>query len=258
MNRSTFLLLIAGGLVAGGARSGAAQPERQLTVFAASSLTDAFNAMGPDFERANPGVRVRFNYGASSLLRTQIEQGAPADVFASADYAQMQPLAAAKKVDAPRTCARNRLVTVVPAGNPGKVNRLQDLARPGLRVVTTAPTVPIGRYTQEVLEKLGRTHGFPPDFAARVNASVVSRETNVRGVLAKVTLGEADAAIVYETDARTTARVKLIRVPEAANVIAEYPIAAVTGTRAHAEAGAFVRYVLSSKGRGVLKKYGFR
>jgi molybdate transport system substrate-binding protein len=232
--------------------------ERTITVFAAASLANAFSAMQGEFERANPGTKVRFNYAASSLLRTQIEQGAPADVFAPADYAQMRPLEAARLVAAPRTFARNRLVVAVPASNPARLRSVRDLARKGLRLAATGEAVPIGRYTQEVLKKLSATRGYPRDFAARVNANVVSREANVRSVLTKVELGEADAAIVYETDTRVSRRVRSLPIPEAANVLTEYPIAPVLRTPDRARADAFVRFVLSPRGRAILKRHGFR
>jgi molybdate transport system substrate-binding protein len=229
-----------------------------LTVFAAASLTEAFDALRPEFERAHPGVTLQLSFGASSTLRAQIEQGAPADLFASADYEQMQPLVAQRLVLPPRTFARNRLTVAVPLSNPGKVRTVQDLARPGLRLVSTAEQVPIGRYTQQVLEKLSHTHGFPSDFANRVNANVLSREANVRAVLVKIELGEADAAIVYETDARSSPRVRPIPIPPSANNTAAYPIAILTNTPNRPAATAFVRFLLSKRGRAILKRHGFR
>lgn len=246
-----LLLLIPLLLAAFGIFAARAQP-RTLTVYAAASLTEAFTDLKPLFERENPGARVRLSFGASSQLQAQLRQGAPVDVFASADYAQMRPLAAAGLVSPPQTFARNRLAVVLPAVNPGRVRGLADLGRPGLRVVATAESVPIGRYTQEVLRKLGG------DFARRVNANVVSRETNVRAVLAKVELGEADAAFVYESDAAGSRRVKRIPIPERVNVAAEYPIAVVGATPNRALAEAWVRLVLSPRGQSVLKRRGFR
>lgn len=249
-------LLLAPAVFATALRRGAAAPERLLAVYAAASLMPAFNALKPEFQKSQPGQAVRFNYGASSSLRTQIEQGAPAEVFASADHAQMQPLVASHLVLPPHTFARNRLVVVVPAGNPGKIRTLRDLTRPGLRLVATAETVPIGRYTRQVLEKLSRMLGA--DFARRFEANVISRELDVRSVLSAVELGEADAAMVYETDARSSRRVRSLPIPDRANVRAEYPIAVVAGSRNRAGAEAFVRFVLSAGGQRVLRRYGFR
>lgn len=249
-----FLLVLLAGL---GLLERAGAGGRTLTVYAAASLTGAFNALEPTFEKANPGWQVRFNYGASSTLRTQIQQGAPADVFASADYDQMKPLADAKWVLAPQTFARNRLALVVPAANPGRLHGPQDLARPGLRIVTTTDVVPIGRYTQQLLANLARQKGYPPDFARRVNGIIVSREANVRSVLAKAELGEADAAVVYETDARASRRVKTIPLPPAANVTAEYPIAVVAGSPNRPQAEAFVRFIRAKEAQAVLRRFGF-
>ncbi|MFN3650639.1 MAG: molybdate ABC transporter substrate-binding protein [Armatimonadota bacterium] len=240
------------------APGGKSEGDRTLTVYAAASLTDAFNELGPAFERAHPGWRVRVSYGASSTLRTQIEQGAPADLFASADWQQMEPLAGASRVETPVAFARNRLAIAVPEGNPGGIRSPRDLARPGLRLVTAAGTVPVGRYTQEALEKLGRMEGYPNDFAGAVNRSVVSQESNVRAVLAKVELGEADAGIVYETDFRSSAHVKAVEIPAGANVEASYPIAVVAGTRNAEGARELARFVTGEAGQAILRRHGFR
>ncbi len=232
--------------------------DRTLTVFAASSLTDAFKDLGRQYEREHPGWKVVFNFGASSQLRTQLNQGAPADVFASADYAQMEPLAQSKRVGAPQTIARNRLTIVIPSRNPGKIRSAQDLARKGLRFVTTAENVPVGRYTQEVLTKLSGIRFYNAGFAEKVNANVVSREANVRSVLAKVEVGEADAAIVYESDARMSQRVRTVEIPRQANVTALYPIAVVLDSAHPKEAERFYKFVLSHKGSRTLRNYGFQ
>jgi molybdate transport system substrate-binding protein len=246
-------------LAAGLERAGNTQANRgTLTVFAASSLTNAFNELAPTFQRAHPELQVRLNFGASSALRSQIQLGAPADVFASADYEQLEPLRKAGLVSAPTTFARNRLTVVVPNENPAKLHSPRDLARPGLRLVATAEAVPIGRYTQEALAKLARERGYPADFVVQVNRNVVSREPNVRAVLAKVELGEADAAVVYESDARASTRVKAISIPEKANIIAEYPVAVLAGSANKPGAEALVRYLRSRAGRAILKRHGFR
>src|SRR5262249_1038182 len=148
----------------------------------------------------------------------------------------------------PSTFAHNSLVVVVPQQNPAKVRRVEDLARPGLKLVTTDPAVPIGRYTQRVLENLSKIPDFGPDFAHRVNRNFVSRDPNVRSVLAKVELGEADAGFVYETDARSSSRVKSVRIRKDAGVTASYPVAVLSGTRNRAEADAFVALLLSKEG----------
>jgi molybdate transport system substrate-binding protein len=230
-----------------------------LTVFAAASLTDAFHAIGPAFERAYPGTHVTFDFGASSLLRTQIEQGAPADVFASADRSQMEPLARAAKVRSVMPFARNRLVVIVPAANPGHVRRLEDLARSGLRLVITAEQVPIGHYTRLALAKMSAPAGIGASFQQRMLANVVSQEPNVRGLVAKVELGEADAAIVYASDAMAAgAKVKVIPIPERFNEVAVYPVAVVEGSSHPAEAGSFIQYLRSRPAQALLQQHGFQ
>lgn len=251
------LLLTALLLLGAGSVPGEAQPPT-VTVFAAASLGDAFRALQGAFERKHPHWKLRFNFAASSTLRVQIQQGAPADVFASADQTQLQPLVASRQAGPPRVFARNRLVLVVPAGNPGRLRSAKDLSRPGLRVLGTAANVPIGAYTRQVLQKLARLPGYPPDFAAGVERNVVSKEANVRAVLAKTELGEGDAALVYETDARSSTRVRMIPLPEAAQVIAEYPVAPVVGGGQRAGGEAFIRFLLSPEGKTTLRRFGFR
>jgi molybdate transport system substrate-binding protein len=230
-----------------------------LTVFAAASLTDAFQTIGPQFERSHPGTKVTFDFGASSLLRTQIDQGAPADVFASADEEQMEPLVRAGKVRDAVPFARNRLVVVTPAANPGHLRRLEDLARPGLRLVITAEPVPIGHYTRLALAKLSAPGALGASFQQRVLANVVSQETNVRSLLAKVELGEADAAIVYASDAAAAGpKVRTISIPARYNEVARYPVGVVVATTHPAEAGAFARYLQSRPAQAVLHRYGFQ
>lgn len=228
---------------------------QSLTVFAATSLTDAFREIGAAFERQNPGVKVTFSFAASSLLRTQIEQGAPADLFASADEAQMARLARAGRVQAPVAFARNRLVIVTPAANPGRIGSARDLARPGLRLVITAGVVPIGRYTRAALAKMSRAYGT--GFRDAVMRNVVSQETNVRGLLARVELGEADAAIVYTSDARAGGgKVKTIDLPATVNENALYPAAVITRSGNRALAGRFLAFLRSETGKAILRKHG--
>jgi molybdate transport system substrate-binding protein len=224
-------------------------------VFAAASLTEAFQDIASAFERARPGDRVELSFAGSQVLRTQIEQGAPADVFAGADLVHAEALRAAGLLGPIRVFARNALVVVVPEG--GRVGRLEDLARPGVKVVVAGAAVPAGRYTSRVLGKLSAAPSFGGDFAARVRANVVSEETSVRVVLAKVVLGEVDAGFVYATDARTSAKLRVIGLPESAGAIAEYPIGVVPGTAVPATARAFVDFVLGADGRAVLRKHGF-
>jgi len=233
----------------------------ELTVFAAASLTDAFRELGEQFQAANPNSRVTFNFGASTQLRTQLEQGAQADVFASADQAQMDRARQAGRVAGPDTTfVTNRLVVIAPVANPGGVQGPGDLAKPNLKVVTAQPEVPIGVYTQDMLDRMSRAPQFGADFKDRVNANIVSREANVRHVVAKVQLGEADAAVVYQSDVtpQVAPHLATFDVPDQFNTIATYPIALVVGgPQAESGGRAFIDLVLSPAGQGVLAKWNF-
>ncbi|MCC6176143.1 MAG: molybdate ABC transporter substrate-binding protein [Chloroflexi bacterium] len=230
-----------------------------LTVFAASSLTDAFKELGTVFE-AETSTPVTFNFGASSQLRTQLHQGASADVFASADQTQMNNARNDGSIaSADVTFARNRLVLITPRDNPAGIMSAADLARPGVRFVTAAPEVPIGVYTQNMFDKMSQIDAFGVDFKGRANANIVSREPNVRQVVAKVQLGEADAAVIYLSDITPSSAPDLmtIPIPDELNTLASYPIALVTGGP-QAELGqAFIDMVMSPAGQGVLKQWNF-
>jgi molybdate transport system substrate-binding protein len=231
----------------------------QLTVFTAASLTDAFKEMGANIEQANPGTKVTFNFAGSPTLRTQLAQGARVDVFASADEPNMQ---GAQKdgtiASEPRLFVRNQLVAIVPAANPAQVMRLQDLAKPGVKLVLTNKEVPVGNYSRQALAKMNQDAAFGAEFATRVLANLVSEETNVKQVVAKVQLGEADAGIVYSSDVTPAVRgaVQVLAIPEPFNVIANYPIAVVREAPNAAGAHAFIDYVLSPAGQAILTKHG--
>jgi len=228
----------------------------QLTVFAASSLRDAFQDLGRIFEQEHPGTSLSFNFAGSQELRTQVEHGARADVLASADPRTLRALAGAGLSLEPQVFARNEPVIVVPVGNPAGIDALVDLPR-ARRLVVGAPEVPIGEYTVRILEAASRRYG--PAFGAAVESRVASRELNVRQVLAKVALGEADAAIVYRTDALASrGAVEVISIPPQLNVVAEYPIALLRGAARPGLARAFVELVLSSAGQAVLARHGFQ
>jgi len=235
-----------------------ATPEPQtLTVFAAASLTEAFTEIGKTFEAANPDVTVTFNFAGSQALRTQIEEGAPADVFASASGKEMDALVTGKFVTEglPQIFLTNKLVVILPANNPAGLVKLEELIKPGIKLVLAAETVPVGNYARQSLDKMNTSFGT--DFKDKVLANVVSNEDNVKQVVAKVQLGEADAGIVYTSDAIAAPDLKTIEIPSELNVIAKYPIAPLTKS-AHAElAKAFTDYVLSTEGQSVLKKWGF-
>lgn len=229
---------------------------RELVVFTASSLREAFAELGARFEREHPGTKVTFALAGSQELRTQIEHGAPADVFASADWTHMRALVAAGLAGAPRTFARNEPVLVVPRDNPAGLRSLGDLPR-AKRIVLGAPEVPIGAYTLRILDAASRRYGA--GFRPSVEAHVVSRELNVRQVLSKVALGEADAAVVYRTDARRAGKaVEVISIPPDLNVVAEYPVAVIGHAKEPALAREFVDLLLSAEGQEALARAGFQ
>lgn len=231
--------------------------EGEIVVFAASSLTESFEALGREFRKANPRAALRFSFGSSSALAVQINEGAPADVFASANRAQMEVAAGKGNVDGSRIFATNVLVIVVAKGFT-RLQSFQDLARPGVKLVLAARDVPIGQYARESLIRAATSGAYGPGFDGAVLANVRSEEPNVRSVLAKVQLGEADAAIVYATDAAVAASgIRTVEVPAAYNVIAEYPIAVVKGSKRPLTARAFVDFTLSQSGQSVLRTFGF-
>ncbi len=231
---------------AGSASAGSEALTGELTIFAAASLKAGFDALAEDFEQRYPGADVQpISYDGSSTLATQIIEGAPADVFASADEANMQKVVDSGLADAPDLFATNRLTLVVPAGNPAQVTGIGDLADADLTVVQCAAEVPCGAASTRLLD------------AAGVRASVDSYEQNVTAVLTKVASGEADAGLVYITDAATTDDVETVETAGADTVVNRYPIA-VLGDAADPDlAAAFVAFVLSDDGRGVLEELGF-
>jgi molybdate transport system substrate-binding protein len=231
--------------------------ERTLTVYAAASLTDVFNEMGKAFAEKHPGVVVAFNFGGSQNLRTQIEQGAPADVFASANAKEMDTLMAGSFVEAgaPKVFLTNQLIVILPKDNPADIASLKDLSKSGLKLVLAAEEVPAGKYARQMLDNLNAQFG--PDYKDKVLANVVSNEDNIRQAVTKVQLGEADASIVYISDAVATSDLQKIEVPSEVNVIAEYPIAPLIQSQNSDLADEFISYVLSPDGQAILKKWGF-
>ncbi len=237
-----------------------AVPTQEVTVFAAASLSDAFQEIGQELQRQSPNFRVVFNFASSGQLRGQIEQGARADVFASANQAEMDRAKTARLiVGQDQIFARNRLTVALPAGGLPAIEDLKDLARPGVKLITAAPEVPVAIYTQGVLEAMAKDPAYGGDFKERINANIVSREPNVRLVVAKVALGEADAALVYATDVGPDLRpnVRTLEIPDRFNVVADYPIAVVKDAPSPAGAEAFTQYVLGSRGQAALKRWGF-
>ena len=231
---------------------------RTLTVFAAASLTGSFGDIGKAFEAANPGVTVAFNFAGSQVLSAQIIQGAQADVFASANHTEMDKLVTANLVAAGyKDFVANLLEVILPANNPANVQTLQDLAKPGLKLVLEDKSVPAGTYSLQILANMSKDPAYGSDFSTKVLANVVSDETDVKQVVAKVQLGEADAGIVYITDAIAAPTLKTIVIPNNFNVIARYPIGALSNAPQPDLASAFVTYVLSADGQAIMKKWGF-
>jgi molybdate transport system substrate-binding protein len=218
-----------------------------VTVFAASSLTAAFTELGAAFEAANPRTPVTFSFAASSEIAAQVREGAPVDVIATADQSTMATLTEAAAIDgAPRTFATNVATIMVAPGNPAGIDGLEDLADDELIVVLCAPEVPCGSYAARIIANAG------------VTITPKSLEENVKGVVAKVTLGEADAGIVYRTDVIAAGDAAAgIEIPATVNVVADYPIAAVRNAPNQAGAAAFIEFVISERGQEILASFGF-
>ncbi len=263
MRRRSFVLVAAGlfgaGLFAAGPAPAAPPRGATLRVLAAASLVDAFGDVSHRFEAAHPGVHVQLALAGSQQLVAQLEQGAPGDVFASADTHWMDEARThGLTAGDPQVFAHNRLVIILPRTNPGRIGGLGDLARRGVKLVIGADAVPAGRYARQLFDNLSRRPRFPRDYARRVLANVVSEEENVKSVAGKVQLGEADAGVVYQSDV-TPALARYVRVippPDDANVVATYPIAALATSRQPELARAFVAAVLSAEGQQALERHG--
>jgi len=263
-SRIVSLCLLLALLVAGclpGAQP-ATQPRREtLTVFAAASLKDLFEAMEEIYEVDHPTIDVVFNLGGSQQLAQQLVNGAPADLFASANQRQMQVAIDAGRVatESRRIFAGNRLIIVTPADNPAGIDGLAKLANPGLKLVLAAASVPAGEYSLTLLDKAAASPDFGPGFREAVLANVVSYEENVRSVLNKVVLGEADAGIVYSSDVTPDSadQVLAIPIPPEFNVEAQYPVAVIVDSDQIDAAQAFVDLLLSAEGQALLANFGF-
>lgn len=243
------------------ARGGSVPVEEpvRLNVFAAASLVRVFGELGPAFEEAHPGVQVLFNFAGSQQLAQQIVLGAPADVFASANQEQMEVVIAqgqAVRQDV-HPFATNRLVIVFPIQDPGRPRDLKDIARPGLKLVMAAPEAPAGAYALSFIERAGESPEFGPEFRKSVLANVVSHEENVRAVLSKVELGEADAGIVYASDAAGGSGVGTLSIPPELNPDVTYPITVLRESPKARAARAFVDFVRSPSAAAILRRFGF-
>lgn len=250
-----FALLLVLALAGCGAGQPAGGQTRELTVFAASSLTDAFNDLAQAFEDQNAGVVVVLNYAGSSQLAAQLIAGVDADVFASANAAQMQNVIDNGRVaaGAEKLFVSNRLTVIVPADNPAGISALADLAQPGVHLILAVEGVPVRAYTDDIVA------AQPAAFQKQFYGNLVSEEDNVRQVAAKVALGEADAGVVYTSDVTPdiAGQVQQIAIPDAQNVVATYPIAPLTDAPQPDLAQSFVAFVLSAEGQAILSRWGF-
>jgi molybdate transport system substrate-binding protein len=249
-----------GGRAASGAddEGGGGGREATLTVLAASSLTDAFGELERTFEERNPGVEVRQSFESSSTLLTQIQQGAPADVFASAAEEEMEAAVEDGLVaGAPEVFVRNREVVMVPEDNPAEIESLRDLAEPGTKLVLAERGVPAADYAEEILGKADAEYG--DGFKRDVLSNVVSREADVRAAVGRVALGDADATFGYASDYTPDIRdrVRVIQIPDDLNIVATYPIATLEGSRSPGLAREWVELVVGEEGQRVLEKWGF-
>ena len=244
------LLLLAAPLLAGcasGDGAGGDGQDRTLTVLAAASLTETFTTLAEDFEADHPGVQVRLSFDSSATLAEQVRQGAPADVLATADRSTMRPVVdAGGTAGAPRLFATNHLELVVPPDNPAGITRFSDLTRPGVKYVVCVASAPCGKLARTVLDDTG------------IRAQPVSEEVDVKAVLSKVELGEADAGLVYASDAVAGGdKVRAVDIPTSHENLNSYPIATLADADQPALARAWVALVLSSRGRHVLTHAGF-
>jgi molybdate transport system substrate-binding protein len=232
-----------------------------ITVLAAASLTEPFSELGRRFEAQNPNTKVEFNFAGSQQLAQQLGQGAPADVFASASQKFLDAAVQANRVakDKAQIFAKNRLVVIYPKENPASLIHLQDLAKPDLKLILVAKDVPVGQYSLDFLDKVSNDPAFSPMFKAAVLKNVVSFEENVKAVYTKISLGEADAGIVYLSDITPdgAGQVGSLDIPDPLNVIAAYPIAPISDSKHLDLAMAFVDLVMSPAGQQVLQKYHF-
>lgn len=232
----------------------------KVTVFAAASLTAVFTEMAGDYEKNHTNVDMNFDFDGSATLKTQLLNGANADIFASADYKNLNAVSAVHLMDnsTVQTFAKNRLVVILPASNPAGITSLTDLTRSGTKIVIGDTTVPIGNYTRTFLKSINNSSSDYTDFQSKFMGNVVSQESVVTNIVTKVSLGEADAGVVYSTDARTAgSKVVQIPIPDAFNVIAVYPMGMLVSTAHPTEATGFIDYVMSVDGQSVMAKYGF-
>jgi len=249
------------GLAVAACSTGAASPGAagvDLEVYAAASLKLALERVEAAYEAAHPGTRVTVSSDSSAALETKIEQGAPADVFLSADTTNPQKLVDAGFAAGDVTpFAENLLTVIVPTDNPAGIQTPADLARSGIKIVAAGSAVPITRYATQLVDNLAGEPGYPADFAARYAGNIVSQEDNVAGIVTKVELGEGDAGIVYITDAKSSDKVATVAVPDTANVPATYGGVVVKASPDQEAAATFLTWLAGREGEAVLAELGF-
>jgi molybdate transport system substrate-binding protein len=232
-------------------------PPAALTIFAAASLAGALDQVKPAYEASHPGTTLTISTDSSAALETQIEQGAPADVFLSADATNPQKLVdGAFAPGSAVTFARNRLLVIVPHGNPGGITSAADLAKPGTRIIAAGDAVPITTYANQLVANLAKVSGYPTDFAAKYAANIVTKVENVQAIVAQIQLGQGDAAIVYLTDAKAVP-LDTYGVPDEANVLATYAGVVVRASNAPVAAQAFLEWLAGPDGQAILATFGF-
>jgi molybdate transport system substrate-binding protein len=230
-----------------------------LTIYAAASLKAALAKVKAAYETAYPGTTLTISTDSSSALETKIEQGAPADVFLSADTSNPQKLIdKGLAAGALTKFAGNLLTVIVPKANPAHIKTPADLAEPGVKIIAAGDAVPITKYATQLVANLAGQAGYPDQFASRYPLNIVSKEDNVAGVVSKIELGEGDAGIVYVTDAKTSTRVTTIEVPPAANVPATYGGVTVKASKNATAAAAFLSWLAGPDGQAILATFGFR
>ncbi|HEX5467373.1 MAG TPA: molybdate ABC transporter substrate-binding protein [Candidatus Limnocylindrales bacterium] len=256
--RRCALTVTIGVLAVVSACSGTSASATSLTIYAAASLKAALTKADATYQAARPGLTITLSTDSSAALETQIEQGAPADLFLSADASDPQKLVDKGLAAGSMTVfARNHLTIIVPKADPAGISTPLDLVRPGVKIIAAGPEVPITRYATQLVARLAKQPGYPADFAAEYAAHVVSQEINVSALVAKVGLGEGDAGICYVTDAKTSDDVATVDVPDAANVPATYGGVVVKASASQAAAQAFLTWLAGSDGQAILASFGF-
>ncbi len=258
IDKHAFIALFAAIVLASSA--GFAEEPKELTVFTAASLTGAFAEIGRLYENET-SINIVFNFDGSQVLRTQIENGAYADILVSANKKQMNALKDDGLMNNSTifVFTRNKPALIIPGDNPANIHSISDLAKPGIKIVIGVKDVPIGDYTLQILDKLASDATYGPEFKRKVIANVVSNETNVNYIVSKIALGEADAGIAYKSDVTEdlAAKITKIEIPDEYNVIAEYPIGILKQSKYPAQAEEFINLVKSDEGKAILEKYGF-